>query len=299
MKTKQIIGYVKSINPEKKILTALISDYNWDRTDERFSKGSWKLDNYMKNPVVLWAHNNHDLPIAKAVNIREEESGLVADTQFDDQSQFAMSVFSLYQRGFLNAFSVGFRPTKHIFEGIEGTDRKGITWIESELLEFSAVPVPANPGALAIKELKANFKGVLDENDDLWKSMEEPKPEDPAPVEEQPKPENTKAVEPENNPQRDPDIVPTLKSLIDLAKIVKKDKLDDQKLELVKTSMAVLQDIINESTKGFVTKAELNDLKGIVDKCAEIIQRKHPDATDLVSKFMLQLEAALKSAGEE
>jgi hypothetical protein len=50
-------------------------------------------------------------------------------------------------RGFLSATSVGFMPTKYAF--VDDPERRwGIDFLEQELLEFSCVPVPANPEAL-------------------------------------------------------------------------------------------------------------------------------------------------------
>ena len=101
-------SYVKSIDAEKKTIQAYVSTYEWDRTEERFIRGAWDLENFKKNPVVLWGHNMHEVPIGKNIELLEDDKGLLATTQFDDKSEKAMAIFSLYERGFLNAFSVGF-----------------------------------------------------------------------------------------------------------------------------------------------------------------------------------------------
>jgi outer membrane biosynthesis protein TonB len=73
--------------------------------------------------------------------------------QFAD-TQEARDVFDLYEGGFLNAFSVGFKPIEIAYEErVPGSSEMGAVFKKAELLENSAVPVPANPGALVMKAL--------------------------------------------------------------------------------------------------------------------------------------------------
>ena len=63
----------------------------------------------------------------------------------------------LYRQRFLRAVSVGFRARAFSFRKGRDGSVDGIEYTKQELLELSAVPVPANPHALA----KA-FEGGLD-----------------------------------------------------------------------------------------------------------------------------------------
>ena len=90
-----------------------------------------------------------------------------------------------------------------------------------------------------------------------------------------------------------PDLSESLKSLIDLAKIAKNQKLDSQRLELVKASMTVLQELILDNEGGVPLK-DFNEIKGMVGELAVILKNNQPDVKDLVSKFMMQFEAALR-----
>jgi HK97 family phage prohead protease len=112
----------------------------------------WQLDNYRKNPVVLWVHDywGRNLPIGKAT-VAAEDNSLVADIIFDIQDDFAAQIDRKYRNGFLNAVSVGwdtiaFKPAK---------DGKPPTITEAELLDISAVPVPGDPDALMEREWRA------------------------------------------------------------------------------------------------------------------------------------------------
>lgn len=137
----------KSIDEEKGILDAVVGSTEvLDRAGEIIKQDGWVLDNYKKNPAVLWAHNagfsTQLPPIGKAIKVWLEgarKKKLMFSIQFDMADPFAADIFRKYKDGFLNAFSVGFMPM----------EREDNTYTKSELLEISAVPVPANPEALA------------------------------------------------------------------------------------------------------------------------------------------------------
>lgn len=143
----------------------VISTASPDRDNDTVAVSGWLLDNYRKNPVVLWAHDYRSLPIGKAVEVGSEGDKLVAVADFADHP-FAETVLRLIDGGFLRATSVGFRPEKYMLN----EDRRGLDFVEQELLEFSVVPVPANPEALLVarefetdvEQLRAWAKGILD-----------------------------------------------------------------------------------------------------------------------------------------
>lgn len=120
-----------------------ISTAGVDRDNDTVDAKGWLLDNYKRNPVVLWAHDYDELPVGKATSIGVEGGRLIADAEFADHP-FADTVFRLLKGGFLNATSVGFRPATYKMNEARG----GLDFETQELLEFSIVPVPANPEAL-------------------------------------------------------------------------------------------------------------------------------------------------------
>lgn len=144
-----------------------------DRDNDTISAAGWNLDNYRKNGVVLWAHDYRSLPIGKALQVGVEGGKLVATAEFADH-EFANTVLRLIDGGFLRATSVGFRPTKYAIN----EERRGLDFVEQELLEFSIVPVPANPEAL----IEARSAGIdltvmKDWADTVLKAIAEPEPE--------------------------------------------------------------------------------------------------------------------------
>lgn len=142
---------VKAGEGDSRNVTFTISTSSVDRMGDTIAVDGWKLDAYLKNPVVLWAHDSTSLPVAKATSIwkGDAKTALKAIAEFTPKgmARFNDTVFDMLKGGFLNATSVGFAPLKYAF--VDDPARKyGIDFIEQELLEFSVVPVPANSEAL-------------------------------------------------------------------------------------------------------------------------------------------------------
>lgn len=140
---------VKVGEGDSRTLMFAISSASVDRMGDTIAVDGWKLESYRKNPVVLWAHDASLLPIAKAPKVWIEGDKLKADAEFTPKgmARFNDTVFDMYKGGFLSATSVGFMPLKYAFTD-DPKRRFGIDFLEQELLEFSAVPVPANSEAL-------------------------------------------------------------------------------------------------------------------------------------------------------
>lgn len=140
-----------------------------DRHGDIVDQNGWDLTNYKANPVMLWAHNYSELPVAKATGIEITELGLEAEFEFapSDANPKAAMIQKLYDDGFLNAVSVGFIPK----------ERKGNVITKSELLEISFVPVPANQEALRLAmksmdiSLLPELKGAVSDQltaEEIW-----------------------------------------------------------------------------------------------------------------------------------
>jgi HK97 family phage prohead protease len=117
-----------------------------DRYGEIVEPKSWDFTNFKDNPVFLWGHNVQEYkpPIGAIEKLWFENDKLMFKARFDLEDPFAKSIWGKYERGFLNAFSVGFMG--HDWD----IDKDGtLHYTKSELLEISAVAVPANPEALA------------------------------------------------------------------------------------------------------------------------------------------------------
>ena len=137
-----------SDNAQDQAITFVLSTDDVDRHGDVISADGWVLDAYRENPVLLWAHDYRHPAIGRAAKMWTEPHRLLADMEFAP-TEFAQEIGSLYRSGFQLGVSVGFKPLR--FE--ERRDEKtgaflGLWFLEQELLEVSAVPVPANRSAL-------------------------------------------------------------------------------------------------------------------------------------------------------
>lgn len=156
MKRKSIACEIKSIDAEKGIYELMPSMETVDRDGDVLVAAGVRLDDYRKNPVVLWGHDYHGLPVAKTLEIEAVPGlGVKARIQFSPKGvdPHLDAVRTLWEQGFLNAASVGFIPVKGEpipNERGEVTPFGGRRYTDWNLLEFSIVSVPANPDALRL-----------------------------------------------------------------------------------------------------------------------------------------------------
>lgn len=127
-----------------------------DRDGDILRAAGCDFTNYMKNPVFCSFHNTREFPLGKVTKFWIEGKSVKADVYFPTLDELASNpeyasekaklvdfTYHCYKTGMLNAVSVGFIP----LEWTETKDGYDITkW---ELLEFSAVAVPANQDAIA------------------------------------------------------------------------------------------------------------------------------------------------------
>ncbi|MDI3462135.1 MAG: hypothetical protein OJF50_000956 [Nitrospira sp.] len=146
MITKVFESAVKDVGPRKSMFT--ISTAATDRDGDTIDPNGWELDDYRRNPIVLWSHKHDQLPIAKSTRIWSTQSGLQAEIEWPERGvyPFADTVHDMVKSGFLNATSVGFVPKE-----ATGNRSGGRQYSRASLLEFSIVPVPCNPETLVIQ----------------------------------------------------------------------------------------------------------------------------------------------------
>lgn len=148
--TKTFTSEIKSVDSEKYIVHAVVSDDSVDRYDEIISAEAWKdLKRYKKHPILVSSHNYGSLTdqIGEAERIWVEDGKLHAEFKYfvGEGNKEADWGFKLAQKG-AAAFSVGFIPLKHENEDFKGKSVKVYTSVE--LLEISQVLIPANAAAL-------------------------------------------------------------------------------------------------------------------------------------------------------
>lgn len=150
LERKSFRSQIKGIDTERRRIDFVISTESVDRYGDVIRVKGWDLKPYKSNPVVLFGHNSRDLPVGQAIKTWKEDGALRSTAQFatKEENPFADNVFRMYQGRFLRATSVGFMPREWDFLQDEEGNITGYDFKKSELLEFSCVPVPANPEAL-------------------------------------------------------------------------------------------------------------------------------------------------------
>ena len=141
------------------VLDWVISTGTVDREQDTIALDGWELDNFRKGGSVLWAHD-YRFPltvIARPSAVRVEGMALRSRAHYTpkDLNPFGFMQYQLARDGFLRASSVGLR----IITCVENQERGGwwpLDIMTQELLEWSHVPVPANPEAL----VEATQRGI-------------------------------------------------------------------------------------------------------------------------------------------
>ena len=160
-------------DPGTLTLLSVITTNDRDRAgDVIVPTGIKNATEYLQNPVVLWVHNRFTLPpIGTCQRLDVQPDRIVAETKFAQGVPLAEDLFRLYEQGVLRGWSIGFVPlkAKRINHGTRG---RGLHVEEWNLLEYSAVPIPENPGALTV----AIQKGIV--HDDQLRSWLSTVPDD-------------------------------------------------------------------------------------------------------------------------
>lgn len=123
-----------------------------------------QYENYRRNPVVLWAHDDSQPPVGKGANI-DTTSG--ADCTIDvtlvprDILPFAGTVDDLISGGWLRAVSLSWMPIEYKPSRDPGVS---VIFTAIDMLEVSVTPLPALPDAL----LTARSRGVNTRPLGIW-----------------------------------------------------------------------------------------------------------------------------------
>ena len=140
-------------------VTAVASTPDPDRMGDVVA-ASWVLDDFRRSPVIMHAHDYEGPVVGKALEIDLVGDTLMMRVQFDesDTNPLGQRLAHQYREGYMSAFSVGFSPGKvtpraQLPEDHPAYSEKsaGAYMEQNSLLEVSAVAIPANPHALAVR----------------------------------------------------------------------------------------------------------------------------------------------------
>lgn len=157
---------IRDVNKDKRRIEFVASDETVDRYSSKLMVDGWDFKNFKNNPIFLFGHSygSPAAVIGRVNKVRKDvaakELGISVDFVPRDINPLAEMVFQMYAANppFLNAVSVGFIPydwedVQMDWEKYKEEQKKGKpplirTYTKMELLEVSAVILPANPNAL-------------------------------------------------------------------------------------------------------------------------------------------------------
>lgn len=153
-----VFGHIAdpTIDEGRMIASAIISTPTPDRDDDVIEPRGVVLDDYEKNPVVLWEHGfgSIDTPIAKSVidgklAVHVFDDRIEADCQFSHRNKTSDQIFALIADGIVRATSVRVSPIDAVVRQGTDPDRMGL-WVKSwRMPEWSWGMIGANPEAVA------------------------------------------------------------------------------------------------------------------------------------------------------
>ena len=168
--TKKDLSIITEDLGDRSVLFTISKEVT-DRDGDILRASGVDFTNYMKNPVFLSFHNSREFPLGKVTKFWVEGNEVKAIVYFptieelssnpeqaSEKAKLVDFTYHCYKTGMLNAVSVGFIP-------LEWTESEtGFDILKWELLEFSAVAVPANQDAIAeaVKSFGDEFaKGLV------------------------------------------------------------------------------------------------------------------------------------------
>lgn len=147
-KTFEIFSKINSVTKvedgsDDVIIEGYASTSSEDRDNDIIMPGAWEasngLDNYRKNPILLFNHNYNE-PVGVTTELSTDSTGLKIKGRI---SSHCGKIYHMVKAGVLKTFSVGFRIKDAEF--LE--DTFGLLIKDAELFEISVVSVPANQDA--------------------------------------------------------------------------------------------------------------------------------------------------------
>lgn len=160
---------VRAVNSVERTIDIVASDSSIDSYQTRIDQSGWDLEQFKRNPVILFAHNDRTFAAAKAVpeTIRVENGELKMRIKFPEagiSEEHDLACY-LYSNGYMRGISVGFMALAHrdVTEGEGDTKRSVRIYTKARLLEVSLVAIPSNDNAFAQRcvDLNADKELVL------------------------------------------------------------------------------------------------------------------------------------------
>lgn len=141
-------GYLAKAASNEQPMVFVASEESEDRMGDTIIASGWDLEPFKRNAPFLYIHDQAFPPIGTWPKVWLEGKQLLASPKWDDEDEFAKLIKGKYERGIMRAVSVGFRALEFEQAPTKANKSGGMVFKRAELVEISAVPVPAHPRAL-------------------------------------------------------------------------------------------------------------------------------------------------------
>lgn len=141
---------IKVLDRQKDGGRIIISTGAIDRDKDRVFPQGAKIEDYMRNPVVQFAHNYYEpwATVGRTRTLEITETGIIADFELRPAANDVDPqniVLLLWEKEYIRAASIGFIP-----DAMMPNDIGGMDFVSWQLLEWSICAVPANQDALRL-----------------------------------------------------------------------------------------------------------------------------------------------------
>lgn len=141
-------GYLKAAG-DSGDMVFVANEESEDRQGDIIQVAGWELRNFKSNPVLMFSHDYHIAPVGVVPKVWTEGKQLLNTVKFDMDDPLAAFLKGKYERKFMRAESVGFKPLEFEERKVRGESMMpSFTFKRQELLEISLVSIPAHPRAL-------------------------------------------------------------------------------------------------------------------------------------------------------
>ena len=170
-------GEVREVNVERREVTAILSTPAVDRYEEVVLPSAYlkRLDRFKTNPVLCANHvysaadgSPGVIGVWTEIEVRRVPGvgeALVGTCRFMEDDELAEKWWQRYRQGVAKAFSVGFLIHSYEVRSMQdeegGKEKRVRTYTDVELIEVSAVTIPANPEAISLAVTASARGGVM------------------------------------------------------------------------------------------------------------------------------------------
>lgn len=99
---------------EPKKYTFVVHDESVNTHGFRMLTSGANMEEFNKNPVILYNHDDWDFPIGKGENMRKEGTRILVDVIFDEADERSAKVQGKVERGFMRMASIGAWPPEEV-----------------------------------------------------------------------------------------------------------------------------------------------------------------------------------------